>query len=65
MAEFDEKTVKRAKHCLGKCTMCKAARKKPGGIVTRMLKFEAKLCPWCRAYTKVYGVPAWENPPGK
>jgi hypothetical protein len=63
--QFDEKTVKRAEFCLEKCTACKKGREKQSGLFWWIVKFEdkTKLCPWCRAYRKVYGVPAWEKPP--
>lgn len=66
MAEkFDEKTMKRADFCLSKCPTCKKAREKKSGLRYKIVKLEGKLnyCPWCRAYRKVYGIPAWENPP--
>lgn len=66
MAEdFDQKTLKRAEFCLSKCPTCKKGREKQSGLSYMMVKLEGKtnLCPWCRAYRKVYGVPAWEKPP--
>lgn len=62
---FDEKTLKRAEVCLKKCTLCKLGRKKEKGLFNSMVKLEARLkfCPWCRAYEKVYGVPAYISPP--
>lgn len=66
MAEqFDEKTQKRADVCLNKCSTCKKGREKQSGFSFKLVKLEDKLniCPWCKAYRKVYGVPAWENPP--
>jgi hypothetical protein len=62
---FDDKTLKKADFCMNKCTMCKLGRKKDKGFFNAMVKIEAKLkfCPWCRAYEKVYGVPAYQKPP--
>mgnify|MGYP005835681651 CR=1 FL=1 len=64
-AQVDEKTRKRAEMCMNKCTVCKLGREKGSGFFHWMVKMEAKLklCPWCRAYEKVYGVPAYEKPP--
>jgi hypothetical protein len=61
---FDAKTVQRAEFCRDKCTLCKLGRKKDSGFFHALVKLEAKvkLCPWCRAYEKVYGVPAYRNP---
>ncbi|MBN2169387.1 MAG: hypothetical protein JW738_09095 [Actinobacteria bacterium] len=61
--QFDEKTLKRAEFCNSKCPMCVIGRKKGKGIMYKMVQMEAKtkLCPWCRAYEKVYGIPAYEK----
>lgn len=61
--EITERDQKLADVCGKYCTVCKAARKKEGGFWYKFVKLEAKLCPMCRAYQKVYGVPAWEKPP--
>ena len=61
--EFDEKTLKDAKFCKDKCPMCIKGRNKGKGFLFWLLKIEAKFCPKCKAYEKVYGVPAWEKPP--
>ena len=63
--QFDEKTRKRADFCLNKCTACKVGREKGKGFFNWVVRLEHKLgfCPWCRAYEKVYGVPAYEKPP--
>lgn len=63
--EFDEKTLKRAEFCKSKCTACRVGREKGKGFFNRVVRLESKLkvCPWCRAYEKVYGVPAYEKPP--
>jgi hypothetical protein len=64
-AQFDEKTLKRAEFCRSKCTACKVGREKGKGFLNWVVRIESKLgvCPWCRAYEKVYGVPAYEKPP--
>jgi hypothetical protein len=52
-----------AKVCLH-CPVCQQARRKEAGaafwIVTRV---EAKLCPFCRAYERVYGRKSHGPPP--
>ena len=58
--KFDEKTLKRADFCKNKCPVCKRARKKGKGVLYLLVKLESKLCPFCRAYEKVYGKPAFE-----
>jgi hypothetical protein len=64
-AKFDEKTLKRAEFCMNKCTACKVGRDKGKGFFNWVVRLESKLkfCPWCRAYEKVYGVPAYQKPP--
>jgi len=63
--QFDEKTLQRAEFCRSKCTACRVGREKGKGFFNRVVRLESKLkvCPWCRAYEKVYGVPAYLNPP--
>ncbi|MDI6831644.1 MAG: hypothetical protein QME88_09955 [Actinomycetota bacterium] len=62
--QVDEKTRKRADMCMNKCTVCKLGREKGRGFFYWMVKMESRLkvCPWCRAYEKVYGVPAYQKP---
>ena len=65
MAEFDEKTLKRAEFCKSKCRVCVKGREAGSGFWYRAVKLEDRLgiCPWCNAYRKVYGVPAYQKPP--
>lgn len=64
VGEFDEKALKRADYCKSKCTLCVKGREKGQGLAYKMVKLESRLrlCPWCRAYEKVYGVKAYEKP---
>lgn len=62
-SQFTPRTMKMAKLCDQTCTVCKKARKQESGFWRTFVKLEAKLCPMCRAYTKVYGVPAYEKRP--
>ena len=64
-SQFDEKTLKRAEFCMSKCTACVKGRRREKGFWHAMVKLEdtLRLCPWCKAYKKVYGVPAYQNPP--
>jgi hypothetical protein len=49
-----EKDKSLARWCLN-CPVCKYARKKQKGIVYWFVKkVESKICPFCRAYEKVY-----------
>ncbi|MBT3310676.1 MAG: hypothetical protein HN931_11220 [Desulfobacterales bacterium] len=58
--KFDDKTLKRADFCKNKCPVCKQARKNGKGVLYFLVKIESKICPYCRAYEKVYGKPAFE-----
>lgn len=53
--KISEKDRKMAKFCLT-CPVCKHARKKQKGLVfTFVQKIEGNLCPFCKAYERVYG----------
>lgn len=56
-----EKQQRRADFCKNTCPVCRHARKKGRGILYRLVKLEAKICPHCRAYEEVYGKPAHEQ----
>jgi len=50
-----------AKVCMN-CTVCKYARKKQQGAAFWFVsKIEGDLCPFCRAYERVYGRKAHES----
>jgi hypothetical protein len=50
-----EKDRQMAKKCL-ECPACKHARKKQKGFLFWFVKtIEGDLCPYCKAYEKVYG----------
>ena len=50
-----------AKVCMN-CTVCKYARKKQQGVAYWFVsKIEGGLCPFCRAYERVYGRKAHET----
>ena len=52
-----DKDRQKAAICLNKCKVCKSARAKQRGIGYWFVKnVEPKFCPWCKAYTKVYGL---------
>jgi len=43
------------------CPLCRHARRKPDGMANRLVRnVEEKLCPFCRAYARVYGTAAHE-----
>jgi len=55
----DAKLKEMADFCKDKCPVCVRARKKGKGILYMLVKFEAKFCPYCKAYARVYGRPAY------
>ncbi len=55
-----DKEKKMAEVCL-ECVVCKRAREKQRGLAFLFVKWvERGLCPWCKAYEKVYGRKAHE-----
>ena len=61
-ASVTDKDSERAKVCLSKCPVCKAAREKQKGACYWFVRnVEPKLnCPYCKAYEKVYGRKPYE-----
>lgn len=58
--EITEKDRDMAQKCV-ECTMCSNARTKQRGFAFWFVKFiEGGLCPYCKAYEKVYGKKAHE-----
>ena len=58
-----EKDIKRAQQCL-ECSVCNRARKKQKGLAFWFVKvIEGSICPYCKAYEKVYGRKAHEPVP--
>lgn len=54
-AEITEKDRQMAAKC-GECPVCRHARKKQRGIAFWFVKkVEGRVCPYCKAYEKVYG----------
>ena len=43
------------------CVLCRHARKKQKGLVYGMVKPGSRICPFCRAYEKVYGKKSYES----
>lgn len=56
-------TLRLASLCEKRCTVCKKARSQERGIWRSLVKLEGRFCPMCRAYQKVYGVPAYQKRP--
>lgn len=54
-------TTKLAHFCKESCPVCTRAREKGEGFLYEFVKLEEQLCPACRSYKKVYGVPAHEK----
>jgi len=56
-----KKDILMAKWCLN-CLVCRRARKKQKGLAFFFVnKVEDKICPFCKAYEKVYGQKAHES----
>ena len=63
MSEITEKDRARAQRCV-QCVVCRHARKKQRGALYWVVRaVEGNLCPYCRAYEKVYGRKAHEPLP--
>jgi hypothetical protein len=46
-----------------RCPACRHARKRQRGLFFQLVRrVESKLCPFCRAYERVYGRKAHESP---
>ncbi len=59
---FNERTLKNAEKCLSGCSLCLKGRERVSGFLHQCIKITRTMCPACRAYEKVYGVPAYEKP---
>jgi transposase-like protein len=61
MAELTAKEIEMAQKCVT-CPVCKRARAKQSGFAFWFVKnIEDGLCPYCKAYEKVYGKKAHER----
>ena len=61
--EITKKDRWMAQKCLD-CMVCTRARKKQKGLAFWFVKkIESRICPFCRAYEKVYGRKAHEPEP--
>jgi len=61
MAEHGALTKKLGNFCKDSCPVCTKAREKGEGFLHTLVKIEEKICPACRSYKKVYGVPAHQK----
>jgi len=62
--EITEKDRRMARVCMD-CALCRHARRKQKGLSFWVVKrVEGKICPWCKAYERVYGRKAHEPLPG-
>jgi hypothetical protein len=51
-----------ANFCRSACPVCKQARKKQNGLAYRFVKnVEDGVCPFCKAYERVYGKKSHES----
>jgi len=55
-----DKDREKAEICAKKCSVCTSARKEQKGFKLFLVKIEEVMCPYCRAYKKVYGRKAHE-----
>ncbi len=61
--EITGKDRRRARFCAW-CPVCRRARRKQRGLFFWLVKHvESRICPWCRAYARVYGREAYERTP--
>jgi len=61
--EITEKDRQMAETCV-QCTVCRKARKEQKGFAYWFVKrIEGGMCPYCKAYEKVYGRKAHEPVP--
>lgn len=58
MSKHTKFTRKLGSFCKDSCPICTKAREQGKGLLQTIVKFEEKICPACRSYKKVYGVPA-------
>ena len=56
--EHGKITKSLAGFCKNTCPVCTRARENGKGLLYNFVKLEEELCPACRSYKKVYGVPA-------
>jgi len=61
--QISERDGARARRCL-ECPLCRRARQEQKGLAFWLVKaVEADICPYCRAYARVYGRQAHEPIP--
>lgn len=63
MEEHGKVTQSLANFCKDTCPVCTRGREKGEGVLYNMVKVERHVCPMCRSYKKVHGVPAHEKIP--
>lgn len=59
ISERSRARAERSAHCL----VCQRARRKQAGLAFWLVKTFERLCPFCRAYEKVYGRKSHEPVP--
>jgi hypothetical protein len=59
MGEITKRQKWMAQRCV-KCKLCKYARKKQKGLIFNMVRLESRICPFCRAYERIYGRRSYE-----
>jgi len=64
-AGITDKDLARAQECV-ECPVCSRAREKQRGLAYWFVKkIEGGICPYCKAYEKVYGRKAYEPVPAE
>lgn len=58
MSEHSKLTRSLGAFCKDTCPVCTRARKEGKGLLHTLVKIEEHVCPACRSYKKMYGVPA-------
>ena len=62
-SDITERDREMARFCV-ECPVCSRARKKQKGLLFWLvMKVESGLCPYCKAYERVYGTKAHEPAP--
>ena len=54
-----KKKTEKARFCKDKYPVCVKARNKGRGILYQLVRLERHVCPYCRAYERMYGIPAY------
>ncbi|MBN2139055.1 MAG: hypothetical protein JW720_14705 [Sedimentisphaerales bacterium] len=59
MSNTTRRQIWMAQRCV-QCPLCGYARKRQKGVLYALARVESSICPFCRAYEKVYGRKSYE-----